>query len=161
MPLWFGSRHLMSLRMTLFCLTSRGYTAHLSSIDWVAIAASCPLAVKENLAAYFSFTSRCSHQFPFTSNILLLSSFTEESKEADLIEAKGTVILHLTHHAQYNPALVQDFLKHIRSSIWLTERLVTPFNLALAFSLTSVEKFQDKVSFDGFVHGIGSWWRPI
>ncbi|XP_045122820.1 Fanconi anemia group I protein-like isoform X2 [Portunus trituberculatus] len=69
----------------------------------------------------------------------------EDSKEADLIEAKGTVILHLTHHAQYNPALVQDFLKHMRSSIWLTERLVTPFNLALAFSLTSVEKFQDKI----------------
>lgn len=69
----------------------------------------------------------------------------ENTKKTDLTEAKGTVILHLTHHAQYNPGLVQDFLKHMRSSIWLTERLVTPFNLALAFSLTSVEKFQDKI----------------
>lgn len=56
------------------------------------------------------------------------------------------MILHLTHHAQDNPELVRDYLKHVRSSTWLTERLVTPFNLALAFSLTSIEKFQDQVS---------------
>lgn len=69
----------------------------------------------------------------------------EDSRKTDLTEAKGTVILHLTHHAQDNPELVRDYLKHIRFSTWLTERLITPFNLALAFSLTSIEKFQDQV----------------
>ncbi|KAK8401175.1 hypothetical protein O3P69_002739 [Scylla paramamosain] len=85
------------------------------------------------------------HSSDIRTEDLMNDDAIEDSKKTDLTEAKGTVILHLTHHAQYNPALVQDFLKHMRSSIWLTERLVTPFNLALAFSLTSVEKFQDKI----------------
>lgn len=76
---------------------------------------------------------------------------SEDSRKAELTEAKGTVILHLTHHAQDNPELVRDYLKHIRSSTWLTERLVTPFNLALAFSLTSIEKFQDQVGDRGLM----------
>lgn len=76
---------------------------------------------------------------------LYLKHSPEDGRKTELTEAKGTVILHLTHHAQDNPELVRDYLKHIRFSTWLTERLITPFNLALAFSLTSIEKFQDQV----------------
>ncbi|XP_071547924.1 Fanconi anemia group I protein [Panulirus ornatus] len=73
------------------------------------------------------------------------SEVIEDGKYSDLTEATGTVILHLTHHAQYNPALVRDYLKFIKSSTWLTERLITPFNLALSLSLASIEKYQNQI----------------
>ncbi|XP_045594082.2 Fanconi anemia group I protein [Procambarus clarkii] len=73
------------------------------------------------------------------------SEAIEDSKYSDLTEAKGTVILHVTHHAQYNPALVRDYLKFIKSSTWLPERVITPFNLALSLSLASIEKYQDQI----------------
>ncbi|XP_066938275.1 Fanconi anemia group I protein isoform X1 [Macrobrachium rosenbergii] len=79
-------------------------------------------------------------------NSMELDSETiEESKHSDLTEAQGTVILHITHEAQYYPALVRDFLKFIKSSSWLTERVVTPFNLALSLSLASIEKYEDQI----------------
>ncbi|KAG7173775.1 Fanconi anemia group I protein-like [Homarus americanus] len=73
------------------------------------------------------------------------SEVIENSKYSDLTEAKGTVILHVTHHAQYNAALVRDYLKFIRSSTWLAEKLITPFNLALSLSLASIEKYKDQI----------------
>lgn len=73
------------------------------------------------------------------------SEVIEESKHSELTEAQGTVILHVTHQAQYNPALVKDYLKFVKTSTWLTERLITPFNLALSLSLASIEKYQDQI----------------
>ncbi|XP_068220646.1 Fanconi anemia group I protein [Palaemon carinicauda] len=73
------------------------------------------------------------------------SEIIEDSKHSDLTEAQGTVILHVTDQARYYPAIVRDFLKLIKSSSWLTERLVTPFNLALSLSLTSIERYADQI----------------
>ncbi|CAL4060860.1 unnamed protein product, partial [Meganyctiphanes norvegica] len=63
----------------------------------------------------------------------------------DLTEAQGTVILHVTHQAQRDPNIVSDYLKLIKTSTWLTENLITPFNLALALSLASIDKYQDQI----------------
>lgn len=63
----------------------------------------------------------------------------------DLTEAQGTVILHVTHQAQRDPAIVTDYLKFIKTSTWLTQNLITPFNLALALSLASIDKHQDSI----------------
>ncbi|KAK8727447.1 hypothetical protein OTU49_009560 [Cherax quadricarinatus] len=73
------------------------------------------------------------------------SEAIDDSKYSDLMEAKGTVILHVTHHAQCSPALVRDYLKLNKSSIWLPERVFKPFNLALSLSLASIEKYQDQI----------------
>lgn len=69
----------------------------------------------------------------------------DDSRQRELTEAKGTVVLHITHFAQYNPALVRDYIKFIRASTWLGEKLVTPFNLTLSLSLSSIERYEEQV----------------
>ncbi|KAK4296808.1 hypothetical protein Pmani_030728 [Petrolisthes manimaculis] len=73
------------------------------------------------------------------------SETIDDSRQRDLTEAKGTVVLHITHFAQYNPALVRDYIKFIRASTWLGEKLVTPFNLTLSLSLSSIDRYEEQI----------------
>jgi len=73
--------------------------------------------------------------------------FTSEliRSRKDLREAEGTVILHLTHLAQYDPTIAKDYIKILKSSTWLTHILFSPFNLPLSLSLASIDRYQEQI----------------
>ncbi|XP_018024650.1 Fanconi anemia group I protein [Hyalella azteca] len=65
--------------------------------------------------------------------------------QRDLREAQGTVILHVTHLAQFDPSIAKDYIKLLKTARWLPHVLFSPFNLSLALSLASIERYQDQV----------------
>ena len=74
----------------------------------------------------------------------LLCIDTEE-KRRKLREAQGTVILHLTHLAQHDPALARDYIKLLKPYTWLPQSFCSTFNLPLSLSLTSIHRYEDQV----------------
>ncbi|KAF2363713.1 FANCI solenoid 2 domain [Trinorchestia longiramus] len=63
----------------------------------------------------------------------------------DLREAQSTVILHVTHLAQFDPSIARDFIKLLRTARWLPHVLCSAFTLSLALSLAAVDRYQEQV----------------
>ncbi|KAF0306828.1 Fanconi anemia group I protein [Amphibalanus amphitrite] len=73
---------------------------------------------------------------------------------ANLRQAEGTVIYHVTHAPCLEQGLVKEFARHVRASVQCPARLLTPFSLALALALAGGESHAQTV-LDALVSALG------
>ena len=74
--------------------------------------------------------------------------------EQDVTQMQGTVIYYITDAVRLGHNIAKEFHKLLKGSICDPSKVLTPFNIALALSLTTISTYKETVILHSYVQNL-------